>query len=183
MNKYTINREEALLLVIDIQERLVPAMSYGERVIKNTGILIDTSKELDIPVIVTEQYPRGLGSTVKEIKEKLDKDSNIFEKISFSAYNNELKNALEKTNKKKIIISGMETHVCVFQTVRDLLNDNYQVFIVKDGVASRKKDNFINAIQTMKSMGAIISDTETLVFDLLKSAGTPEFKNLSKLIK
>ena len=183
MKKYMLNKEDALLFIIDIQDRLVPVMKYGKKVIKNNVILIEASKELGIPVILTEQYPRGLGSTVYEIEEKLDSNSKKFEKTSFTGYTDEVKQALEESGKKKIIITGMETHVCVFQTVRDLLDNGYEVFIVRDGVASRKKDNFFNALELMKSMGAVIMDTETILFDLLKTAGTPEFKVLSNLIK
>lgn len=183
MKKYTLNREDTLLFIIDIQDRLVPVMKYGEKVIKNNLILIEASKELQIPVILTEQYPRGLGSTVDEIGEKLDNKVKKFEKLSFTGYTDEVKQALEESGKKKIIITGMETHVCVLQTVRDLIDNGYEVFIVRDGVTSRKKDNFLNALELMKSMGAVIMDTETIIFDLLKTAGTPEFKVLSKLIK
>lgn len=183
MKKYTLNKEDALLFIIDIQERLVPVMKHREKVVKNNVILIEACKELEIPVILTEQYPRGLGATVLEIGEKLDSKAKKFEKISFTGYTNEVKQALEESGKKKVIITGMETHVCVFQTVRDLLDNGYEVFIVRDGVASRKKDNFFNALELMKSMGAVIMDTETIIFDLLKTAGTPEFKVLSKLIK
>lgn len=178
-----VNRENTILFIIDIQERLVPAMKHGKSVIKNNEILIEVANKLDMPVIVTEQYPKGLGNTVDELKEKLDKTAKVFEKINFSAYTDEVKLALKESARKKILITGMETHVCVFQTVRDLLSDGYEVFIIKDGLASRKKDNFLNALNTMESMGAVISDTETILFDLLKLAGTPEFKSLSKLIR
>ena len=86
-------------------------------------------------------------------------------------------------DKKKVVITGMETHVCVFQTVRDLISDGYQVFLVKDALASRTKSNFLNGLDLMKSMGAVITNTETAVFDLLKASGTPEFKLMSKMIK
>lgn len=183
MKKYMLNKEDALLFIIDIQDRLVPVMKHRKKIIENNEILIETSNELQIPVILTEQYPRGLGSTVFEIGEKLDNSAKIFEKISFTGYTDEVRQALEESGRRKVIITGMETHVCVFQTVRDLLDNDYEVFIVRDGVASRKKDNFLNALELMKSMGAVIMDTETIIFDLLKTAGTPEFKVLSNLIK
>lgn len=183
MEKYILNKEDSLLFIIDIQDRLVPVMEHGKKVIKNNVILIETSKELKMPIIITEQYPRGLGSTVLEIGEKIDNNTKIFEKLSFTAYIDEVKQELEKSGRNKVIITGMETHVCVFQTVRDLLDNGYEVFIVRDGVSSRKKDNFLNALELMKTMGAVIMDTETIIFDLLKTAGTPEFKALSNLIK
>lgn len=183
MNKYRLNREDALLLIIDIQERLAPVMKYKDEVVDNTLVLLETSKIMDIPVIITEQYPRGLGSTIPEIMEKLDSNMEVFEKIEFSAYTDEVESSLEKKNRKKVIIVGMETHVCVLQTVRDLLDNDYEVFVARDGVASRTKDNFQNALELMKSMGAIVTNTESIVFDLLEKAGSPEFKTISKLIK
>ncbi|HLR20880.1 MAG TPA: hydrolase [Tissierellaceae bacterium] len=182
MEKFNLNREDSVLFVIDIQEKLVPAMKGKEKVIDNNRILLEGAKEMNIPIIATEQYPKGLGSTVDEIKEFLNEED-IFSKNSFTAYIDDVKEKLEELNKKKIIITGMETHVCVYQTTRDLIEAGYDVHVVNDGVASRTKENYINALEQMKEMGAVINNTETIVFDLLKIAGTPEFKKMSKLIK
>lgn len=182
MDKFTLNREDTLLLIIDIQERLAPAVRKEREVIENNRILIETANTFNMPVVVTEQYPKGLGATVEEIKEKLQ-DARIFEKVSFTACTGEVMEAIEGYGRKKIIITGMETHVCVLQTARDLLDRGYQVFLVVDGVSSRTKENYKNSLELMRDMGALISNTETIVFDLLKKAGTAEFKALSKLIK
>lgn len=182
MDKFTLNREDTVLLVIDIQEKLAPVMKYSEQVVKNNKILIQAAKEMNFPVIATEQYPKGLGHTVTELLDLLDKD-NIFSKNSFTAYTNEVSEAIGVTGKKKVLVTGMETHVCVFQTVRDLISDGYEVFLAKDAVASRTKSNFLNGLDLMKSLGAIITNTETAVFDLLKVSATPEFKIMSKMIK
>lgn len=182
MDKYTLNREDTVLFVIDIQEKLVPVMKYKDQVINNNKILINGAKEMNFPVIATEQYPKGLGSTVPELLSLMN-ESNIFAKNSFTAYTDEVKDALGALGKKKVLVTGMETHVCVFQTVRDLIKDGYQVFLVKDGVASRSKSNYLNALDLIKSLGAVITNTETAVFDLLKVSGTPEFKIMSKMIK
>lgn len=182
MNKFTLQREEALLFIIDIQERLVPVMKYKDQVINNTRILITAAKEMNFPILLTEQYPKGLGKTVDEIMELVDKDS-IYEKNSFTAYTDDVKEALKAFGKKKIILTGMETHVCVFQTVRDLIADGYEVYLVKDAVSSRTKENYLNGLDMIKSMGAVVTNTETAIFDLLKVSGTPEFKILSKMIK
>ena len=182
MKKFTLNRQDTVLMVIDIQEKLVPVMKYKDQVIDNNKILITSAKEMDFPVIATEQYPKGLGRTVPELLDLLDED-NIFPKNSFTAYTDDVKKALEASGKNKVLITGMETHVCVFQTARDLINDDYQVFLVKDGLASRTKSNFLNGLDLMKSMGAVITNTETALFDLLKVSGTPEFKTISKMIK
>lgn len=183
LDKYILNKDSTILLIIDIQEKLSSVMKYNEQVIDNTQILITASKELDIPTIITEQYPKGIGPTVSEIKDNIKDDVKIFEKTSFTAYINEVKSALEATGRKKVIITGMETHVCVLQTARDLIQNGYHVFIAKDAVCSRTKENFLNSLEQMKEFGAVITNTETIVFDLLKKAGTPEFKVLSKLIK
>lgn len=183
MKRYILNKDDTVLLIIDIQERLVPVMETKEQVIDNTVILIETSKEMNIPVIITEQYPKGLGSTIPQIKGIVDNHMGIFEKVGFSGYTDGVKSALEEIGRKKVVITGMETHVCVFQTARDLISNGYEVFIARDAVCSRTKDNFLNALELMKSIGAVITNTEAIVFDLLKTAGTPEFKVISKLIK
>lgn len=182
MEKFILNREDAIFMIMDIQERLVPVMDYRDEVVNNTKILIQASKEMNIPIIYTEQYPKGLGSTIAELDELIE-NGKRFEKTSFSAINEEVKKVLDSLGKKKIIITGMETHVCVYQTVRDLILNGYEVFVVSDGVASRTKSNYLNGLELMKNMGAVITNTETIVFDLLKKAGTPEFKIMSKLIK
>lgn len=182
MNKYVLSGEEAVLMVIDIQDRLVPAMKYGEKVIQNTTTLISVAQKLGVPIIVTEQYPKGLGKTVSEVSYNLE-ESLTFEKTTFSGCTSEVTSALKGLERKKIIITGMETHVCVFQTVRDLLSQGYQVFVASDAVCSRTKENYRNGLSLMSDMGAVISNTETLLFDILKQSGTPLFKELSKLIK
>lgn len=182
LSKFTLNREDAVLLEIDIQDKLVPVMKYRNQVIKNNQILITAAKELNFPVIATEQYPKGLGRTVPELLDLIGEE-NIFAKNSFTAFTDEVKAALKNLGKKKVLVTGMETHVCVFQTVRDLLHDGYEVFVAKDAVASRTKANYLNGLDLMKSLGATITNTETAVFDLLKVSGTPEFKVMSKLIK
>jgi nicotinamidase-related amidase len=183
MKKHILNENDALLLIIDIQEKLSSVMKYEDKVIDNTLILLETSKLMNIPVIITEQYPKGIGPTVNQIKEKIDSNVEIFEKTSFTGWTEEVILALEKAGKEKIIITGMETHVCVFQTARDLIDNGYEVFVARDAVCSRTKENFLNALDLMKDMGVVITNTETIVFDLLKKSGTPEFKVLSKLIK
>ena len=182
MDRFTLKREDTILFVIDIQERLVPVMKYKDQVIKNTQVLLEGAKAMNFPVLATEQYPKGLGHTVPELLERLDEEQ-IFSKNSFTAYTPEVQAALERLGRKKVLVTGMETHVCVFQTVRDLLRDGYQVFVVQDALASRSKENYRNGLDLMRSMGAVITNTETAIFDLLKVSGTDEFKLMSKLIK
>ncbi len=182
MEKFILNRDDTAIMMVDIQERLVPAMNGKERVIHNAKILIQCANKMDIPIIYTEQYPKGLGHTIEELSQLLEDEKRV-EKIHFSALTQEVKNELEKMNRKKIIIIGMETHVCVFQTVRELLAYGYGVFVVNDAVASRTEENYQNGLNIMETMGAVITNTEMVVFDLLKKAGTVEFKFMSKLIK
>ena len=182
MEKFILNQEQAVVMIIDIQERLVPAMIVADDIIHKTNILIAAAKELQLPIITTEQYPKGLGPTVAQIKSHIDPNY-IFEKTSFTAYTNQVKSTLKELGRKKIIVTGMETHICVFQTVRDLLFEGYEVFIVSDAICSRTKTNYKNALALMRDMGAVITNTESVLFDLLKEAGTPQFKALSRLIK
>lgn len=183
MEKFRLNREDTVLFIIDIQEKLAPAMRNENKTIHNNQILLKGAKEMSIPVMVTEQYPKGLGNTVKDIKSLLDKDAYIFSKTSFTGYIDEVKQVLESLGRKNIIITGMETHVCVYQTTRDLIEGGYIVHIAKDAISSRTEENYLNGLDLMKEMGAIINNTETIIFDLLKVSGTLEFKTMSKLIK
>lgn len=181
MKKYNLEEDNTLLFMIDIQERLVPAMNNGQEVVENVKTLLTAFKELNLPVIHTEQYPKGLGKTLTELSDLTSGDA--FEKTQFSAYTEDIKSSIFKSGKMNILVIGMETHVCVFQTVRSLLEAKYNVFVVKDCVASRTQENYDNALDMMKDMGAVVTNMETVLFDILKKAGTPEFKIVSKLIK
>ncbi|NMA48952.1 MAG: isochorismatase family protein [Tissierellia bacterium] len=181
MKKFNLEKDNTLLLMIDIQERLAPAMNNKEKTIANVKTLLTAFRELSLPVIHTEQYPKGLGATLADLSELTNTDA--FEKIQFSAYTEEIKSAIFKSGKMNILIIGMETHVCVYQTVRSLLEAGYNVFVIRDCVASRTEENYENALDMMKDMGAVITNMETVLFDILKKAGSPEFKIISKLIK
>ena len=175
-----LNLEDCLLLVIDIQERLIPVVHQHEEVIHNANILLKGMEILGVPVIVTEQYPKGLGNTCKEII--LGDDAKVLEKITFSCMANDyIKECVQA--KKQIIICGVEAHICVLKTALDLLDEGYQVHLITDAVSSRKKENKQVAIERMKQSGVFISSTEMILFQLLDKAGTEEFKLISKLIK
>lgn len=192
-------RARAALLVIDIQERLVPAMppEIGAQVIKNTTILVGAAARLGIPIIVSQQYPKGLGQTVPEISAALAAAENDhgcavyrFDKVEFSAAAAEAFQVLPPAEKigammtrEQWIVCGMETHVCVYQTVRDLAGPACAVHVVADAVASRTKANWRLGLELARETGAMITSTEVCVFDLLGQAGTEEFKALSKMIK
>lgn len=184
-DKFRLQADNSLLLVIDIQERLSAAMSQDEleRVVKNSGILLDSAHALNVPVVVTEQYVKGLGPTVAALREKTG-SATFHEKISFSCCGNEdFMSQLRKSGRRQIVVCGMETHVCVLQTVLDLLHEGFVVHVVSDAVMSRAPANRDTAIQAMTLAGAVPTSTESVVFQWLKVAGTDVFKQVSKLVK
>jgi nicotinamidase-related amidase len=182
---FFLERDKAVLVVIDVQEKLCVAMDQTvlKSRVKNIGILLDSAAELNIPVIVTEQYVKGLGATLPELKEK-GAGAPCYEKMAFSCCGSqEFVAALKATGRSQVIITGMETHVCVLQTVIELREAGLNVHVVRDAVMSRSKQNWETAIQAMTLAGAIPTSTESALFQLLKFAGTDEFKKLSKLVR
>ncbi len=182
--KLQLDRNEAALLVIDIQSRLTPAMPPDAlaRVVKYTRALVGAAKELGIPVLATEQYPKGLGELIPEVREVLPSPPLV--KMHFSCgADPAFAAALEKTGRRQVIVCGIETHVCVFQTVRDLVSMGYEVHLCSDAVASRQEMHRANAIDLCRQAGAVITNAETVIFDLLHLAGTPEFKKVAALVK
>ncbi|MFQ3573933.1 MAG: hydrolase [Thermodesulfovibrionales bacterium] len=183
MQKYIINKENSALMIIDIQERLANVMKHRDEVIKNTLHLIDLSKLYDIPIIVTEQYPKGLGKTVPEITQRLN-NYTALEKITFDCcLDDEIKKTILSLNKTHLIITGMETHICVLQTTLSLLQMGYHCHLVCDAVCSRTKQNWKTGLSLMDKAGAVITSTEIVLFQILQRAGTEEFKTISKKIK
>jgi nicotinamidase-related amidase len=182
---FFLERGKAVLVVIDVQEKLCVAMNeiVLKQLVKNIGILLESAVELNIPVLVTEQYVKGLGSTLAELNEKAV-GASLYEKMTFSCCGNtEFVDALKATDRTQVIITGMETHVCVLQTAIELREAGFEVHIVKDAVMSRSKQNWLTAIEAMTLSGAIPTCTESALFQLLKIAGTDEFKKLSKLVR
>ncbi|MBT6441573.1 MAG: hydrolase [Alphaproteobacteria bacterium] len=175
------------LVIVDLQERLQPAINGGDEITKQAGILLDGAAALDIPALVTEQYPRGLGPTIPEIKQKCGNSTEIFSKLTFSAGKNadvtKHVDNWRKSGRNQAIICGTETHVCVLQTVADLMAQGSDVYLVTDACGSRTAANRDAAISRMAAMGATCVTTEMVIFEWLEVAGTDEFKALSKLIK
>lgn len=183
MDKFFLEKSEAVLVIVDIQKRLAAVMGERKKVVDNCLHLIELSKLLDIPVILNEQYPKGLGPTVSEIREALHPYEPL-EKVTFSCCKGpSFIDRLSATSKKRIILVGMETHVCVLQTCIGLLEAGYRVHAVSDATCSRTKEDFDTAIEFMRDAGAVITCTETVLFQLLEKAGTEEFKIISKRIK
>lgn len=184
MDTFFLNRKQAVLVVIDVQEKLCAAMDPEvlEQLTKNTSILLEAARELDIPVVATEQYVKGLGCTVPELREKFE--GAAFEKMTFSCCGDEaFLNRLAQLGRKQVIVTGMETHVCVLQTILELRERGYSVHLVKDAVMSRRKENWKIGLNTAAASGAVITSTEAALFQLLRVAGTEEFKKLSKLVR
>lgn len=175
----TINNKECLVLVIDVQEKLVNMLT-DEKVKENAIKIAKAFGILNLPAIITEQYPKGLGSTIQEIKEALP-NAKYFEKTNFSALKeNGIKEALTK---KQVILFGIETHICVLQSAFDLLNQDYEVFIVKNACGSRQEENKDTAIKRLMHAGAQIVTTEMVLFELLEGSKNPNFKEIQALIK
>jgi isochorismate hydrolase len=180
-----IQRDEAVLVVVDVQDVLMRQMNQGvaERVIRNIRTLLSFAQNMAIPVLITEQYPKGLGPTVSEIKMELGTILPI-EKVSFSCCGVETFNEkLNQTGRKQVILAGIETHVCVLQTADDLIHAGHEVHVVADAICSRRKLDWEIGLRWVEKKGAMISTTEIIAFQLLKEAGTEEFRTLSKWLK
>ena len=180
-----VSIDNSLLLVIDIQSKLVAAMpeNDADQMLDNSGHLIEAAKTLDIPVLLTEQYPKGLGPTDNQLTEKLAQDTAIFEKTGFCCLAADgFTEALEQSERKQIIIIGQETHVCIIQTALELLNNGYQVHVVEDAVCSRKTEHKLFALQRMQQQGATITCHESVLFEWLKNSNHPAFKSISRLL-
>jgi len=181
-------RHRAALLVVDIQERLAPAMPpiVLEQIVKNARILIEAARQLGMPIVVSQQYPKGLGATLFAIESALDGAEHVhrFDKQTFSAVDAPEFTALAPTlGRDQWLVCGMETHVCVYQSARGLVARGYQAHVCADAVSSRTKTSWRIGLDLIEKSGAIPTTTEASVFDLLQVAGTDEFKALSKLIK
>ncbi|MCX5742092.1 MAG: isochorismatase family protein [Proteobacteria bacterium] len=183
-----LSRDRTALLVVDLQERLLPAMrpEIGAQVIANARILIQTARTLGLPIVISQQYPKGLGATVPAIEEAVLGAAFVhrFDKVEFSAAMAPPFGAIAAQLKRdQWIVIGMETHVCVYQTARDLAARGFATHVPADAVASRTKSNWRIGLSLARETGAVVTSTEVCVFDLLKRAGSEEFKTLSKAVK
>ncbi|MDE6886831.1 MAG: isochorismatase family protein [Helicobacteraceae bacterium] len=184
---FNLNKNRATLLVIDIQERLANSMQSDEfsSMLKNTKMLINGCSILKLPIIQSLQYRKGLGESIEGLFGEDIKKIN-FEKMVFSCCyeNSEFVSFLEQNKQiEQIIIAGMEAHICVLQTARDLLKQNYQVIIASDCVISRNNANKQNALNLISQIGGFAINNESILFDLLKSSTADEFKAISAIIK
>lgn len=182
--KLKLDRSKAAILVVDVQSRLTPAMPPEAlaRVVKYGRALIGAAKELGLPVLATEQYPKGLGETIPELREVLPSPPLV--KMHFSCGADPAFAAeLEKTGRRQVVVCGMEAHVCVFQTVRDLVGMGYEVHVCADAVSSRSELHRESGLELCRQAGGILTNAETVIFDLLHQAGTAEFKKVAPLVK
>ena len=172
------------LILVDVQERLVPAMSDFDAAANRIKLLLAGARELSLPVIATEQYPQGLGSTLPEFAELLQEGTPVIAKTGFSVFEEpEFVKALENNKPETLIFCGIESHVCVYQSVLDSLAAGYNTILVCDAVASRRNADRDAAIAQMRASGAMVVGTESVLFMLLRNAKNPAFKAISKLVR
>jgi nicotinamidase-related amidase len=178
-----LNRLEAVLVIVDIQEKLFRVMKRQESLIGNTIKLIQGFQALDIPILVTEQIPAKIGPTIPEISEKLAGVSPVA-KESFSCWGEPaFRSRLESLNRRQVVLTGIECHVCVYQTALDLMANGYSVHPVTDTVSSRTSANRKIGLSSMKSAGAHLTSTEMVLFELLRTAACPQARNIFKIVK
>lgn len=184
VKNFKLSRDSTGLLVIDVQEKLFPYVENSCPVMQTIQKAVRGFQILKLPVFVTEQYPKGLGMTVETLKGVLGTNQRYLTKTSFSCMDDDLvKNALLKAPVSQWVLAGIEAHVCVLQTVKDLLENGKQVVVLNDAISSRSIYDFSTAIAEMRDYGARISSTETVLFELLRNSKAAEFKEISQLIK
>ncbi len=179
-----LNAERSLLLVVDVQEKLVPAIHEHQRVVDNCAWLLDVARDMGVPRRVSEQYPRGLGPTVAELRSRVEAGE-LMEKVHFSCVaEEECRASLLEAGREQIVVAGIEAHVCVLQTVLDLMGlgaeSGKSVFVVADAVSSRDPRNAELALARMRQAGAEIVSREMVAFEWAHKAGTDRFRHLSK---
>jgi len=183
-DKYWLKADQVALVVIDVQEKLVPAMKHSISgvLVQHIGLLLEGFDALGLPVIATEQYSKGLGHTIADLNAATHQA--CIEKTSFSCCGEtNFMTALEKTGAKQVILVGMEAHVCVLQTLLDLRDRGYIVHLVRDAICSRFKMDFETAVANAAAAGAVITTTETALFQLVGGATHPGFKTVSQLAR
>jgi len=184
VGKFKLDTDKAVLVVIDIQERLVPAMPQKvyARLRNTVGMLVEAAKLLGIPVITTEQYPQGIGHTVAELAGSCS--DKVVEKVSFGCCGEPYFNAaIKESGRSQVLVTGMEAHVCVYQTVLGLLEDGYHVHLVRDAICSRNKLDFQAGVANAAEAGAVVTTAETVLFQLIKESTHEQFKAISRLVK
>lgn len=181
-----LSAENSLLIVVDLQSKLSAAMPEpdAELMVATAGSLVEAAGLLNIPVLLTEQYPKGLGPTDTAIGQKLPEGTQVFDKTGFSCCTaKDFCKALENSGRKQIILVGQEAHVCVLQTALELLHLGYQVHVAEDAICSRKAEHKFYALQRMQQQGITITNYESVLFEWVRDASHPDFKNISGLLR
>ncbi len=182
--RHILNPRDCVLLVIDIQEKFLGIVQESAQLVYNARILIETAMELDIPIIISEQYPKGLGYTDATLIKGLPPNTKILEKTAFGCLgDSDIRDTLASYNRKQVIVCGIEAHVCVNQTVHQLLEAGYEVHLVEDAVSARSPKNLEVGLDKMHQSGVIPSSVEMVLFELMQDAKHPSFKKLQSLIK
>jgi isochorismate hydrolase len=179
------NADDSCLIIIDVQAKLSSSIPDNviSRLRKNTDILLTAANQFNVPIVVTAQYPKGLGPIEEFITNRLTDSSKHFDKTRFSSLGaDQLPEHLNQINKKQIILTGIESHICVLQSAIEFINEGYDVFVVTDAIASRKASSYETALMRMNQAGCSLLNTESVLFEWLRDASHPEFKTLSKLI-
>ncbi len=180
-----LEAENCALLVIDIQEKLLPPIYERERLVRNSQLLIRLARILDVPVIASTQYAKGLGKTVSDVASLLP-NGDIVDKLQFYCFGSDVFCSLVKNlpgNRNTMLLCGMETHICVMQTALAALRNGYLVHVASDAVSSRSEWNWKVGLERMRAAGAIISSTEMMIYELLRASGTPAFKEILPHLK
>jgi nicotinamidase-related amidase len=182
-----LDPQRSVLMVVDVQAKLAAAMPQAamDRLLSNTLVLLEAARILGVAVLASEQYPKGLGPTVEPIAERLRAMGvEPIDKVAFDASAEpRIARGLADRSPRSVVVTGMETHICVFQTARDLARRGLEVHVVADAVASRREENRGLGLTLCERSGALVTPTETVVFDWLGRAGTEEFKAISKLVR
>ncbi len=178
-----LNLEETALLIVDIQGELARTVHESHLLYGNWKKLIKVAKLLEMPIVLLEQYPKGLGPTIPELRELLGDQPPIVKTTFNACLNEKFLEKLKETGRQQLLVAGIEAHVCVYQTVTGLLAHSYQVYIASDAVSSRSSWNRKMALQRMREMGAVITTTEMALFEIIKIAETDLFRQFIKIVK
>ncbi len=184
MKPFVLDARRSLVLLIDMQEKLMPAIAHREEIEKTGALLLRCADALGVPVLVSEHYPKGLGKTLPSLVQVLPEKSPVVEKISFSCWGEPaIVRALEETARRQIILLGVETHICVLSTALELLAEGYDVVLASDATGSRREVHRDEAFAALRSAGGTVLPTESVVYQLLGQAGTDLFKRVLPFFK
>jgi nicotinamidase-related amidase len=182
-----MHRDRSQLLIVDLQEKVAPAVRNADEVVEVCSRLVAIAGRLGVPVTVSQHYPKGLGPSVEMLRNALTEDAAVLDKMHFSCMADDALrhrfDALRDYGRGQVVIAGIEAHVCVGQTALDLIADGFEVYIAADGVSSRSSRSRILSLKRIRQAGGFVVDSEMVMFEWLEKAGTPEFKDLIGLLK